>query len=293
MTKMQFLFRTLLVASLSMFLLSLLAGCGRPREEESYNTPPPAPQKKEPSLFKTVAEADAKIDYLEKHIKGLKDYEKEQMKIGIINDVKDFQTNHAVKLDSKPTYEEEKDLAYEQVKGTQKEIARIEKELANAKKEKNKLTNQSKGCFLPDALVQMEDGSFKPFAEVVPGDMVMTYDIGFEKQVSRPVVELYSVESNHLYTINGELETTGGERLLSQDGWKEVSDLKQGDFVHIDGNMLEIVSIEYKNVEHRLHNMQVNDTHNFYVSTASGIKYLVHNSSGHGGGGGGGAGGSK
>jgi len=288
MMKMQFLFRTLLAASLCVSLLLVLEGCGRredPNIGPSYSAP--SPQKTTPPLFTTVEEANSKIDYLQKQIKGLKEFEKQEMKEGATNDIKDTLTNHAVKLDGQPTHEDFKTHHYEQAAGAQKEIVQLEKQLANAQKEKDKLASQSKGCFLPDTLVQMEDGSFKPFIEIVPGDMVMTYDIGFDKQVSRPVMELYSVQSNHLYTINGEFETTGGERLLSQDGWKEVSNLKQGDVVHVNGNMLEILSIEYKKVEHRLHNMQVSDTHNFYVSTSNGTKYLVHNSGGGGGGGGG------
>lgn len=289
MMKMQFLIRILL-ASLCVSLLLILEGCGGRGGDEaaslnrdSFNNAP-SPPKLEPPLFATVEEADSKINYLQKHIKDLKDFEKQEMKNGAINDINDTLTNHAVKLDGQPTYEDLRNQHYEQVAGTQKEIVQLEKQLATAQKEKDKLTSQSKGCFLPDALVQMENGTFKPLVEIVPGDMVMTYDIGLDKQVSRPVVELYSVQSNHLYTINGEFETTGGERLLSQDGWKEVSNLRQGDVVHVNGNMLEIRSIEYQNVEHRLHNMQVSDTHNFYVSTLNGTKYLVHNSGGGGGG---------
>jgi hypothetical protein len=137
----------------------------------------------------------------------------------------------------------------------------------------------------------MEDGSFKPFLQIVPGDMVLTYDIGYDTLVSRPVVEVYAVDANHLYTINGEFMTTGGERLLTRNGWKKVRDLKKGDAVHVDGRMVEIDRIAYDRVNQTLHNMQVEGTHNFYVVTASGAKYLVHNTSGGGGGGSGGGGG--
>jgi len=190
-----------------MSLLLVLEGCGKKEESDigpKYSAP--SPEKTNPPLFTTVQEADSKIDYLQKHIKGLKEFEKQEMKEGATNDIKDTLTNHAVKLDGQPTHEDLKNHHYEQAASAQKEIVQLEKQLANAQKEKDKLTSQSRGCFLPDTLVQMEDVSFKPFIEISPGDMVMTYDIGFDKQVSRPVVELYSVLSNHLYTINGELK---------------------------------------------------------------------------------------
>lgn len=171
---------------------------------------------------------------------------------------------------------------------TENDIVRNKKAIGSLKKQKKALTAESVGCFLPDALVQMGDGSFKPFVNVMPGDKVMSYDIGYDKQVSRSVVKLYSVESNHLYKINDEFETTGGERLLTQDGWKEINSLKKGDIIHVNGEMIEIFAIEFNRTNHRLHNMQVDNTHNFYVSTANGTRYLVHNCDGGGGGSGGG-----
>jgi len=237
-------------------------------------------------MFNSVEEADKKIDYLEKHIRDLGEFETEQRKIGVIYDVKHANTFGAVKLDGHPTYEDLANQHYDQAAATEKEIARLKKQLAKAKQEKAEMQKQSQGCFLPETLVQMGDGSFKPFARLQTGDEVMTYDIGYETQVVRPVISLYSVESNHLYTINNELKTTGGERLLSQDGWKEVSRLKKGDTVHIDGQMIEILSIDYQRLNRTLHNIQVQGTHNFYVAVPSGSRYLVHNSGGGGGGGG-------
>ena len=100
-----------------------------------------------------------------------------------------------------------------------------------------------------------------------------------------------------MYTINGQLISTGGERLLSQDGWKKISNLKKGDSIHLNGSMMTIKSIDYSRVNRTLYNIQVADTHNFYVITPDGSNYLVHNTSGgsggSGGGGGGGGGGSK
>lgn len=285
-------FRLMLLFVLGIILTLYLQGCAPKGERGFFPVKPmatpadPPPKKVDPPLFESVEEADKKITYLEKHIKDLSEYEIQQRSLGVINDVKDANTFHAVKLDGHPTYEDLANHHYGQAAATEKEIVQLKKQLGKAKSERASLLSQSNGCFLAETLLQMEDGSFKPFAKIQTGDKVMTYDIGFEKMVSRPVVELYSVEANHLYTINGELKTTGGERLLSQDGWKEVSRLSKGDVVHINGNMVEVFSIEYQRQKQTLHNMQVDDTHNFYVATADGTKYLVHNTGGGGGGGG-------
>ena len=255
------------------------------------NTPPPKVADSPLPAPRTIQEVDAEIDRLEKHIDGLGEYEKEQRKIAVINDVANYKSRGWTKGDSNPSYEEVADLAYEQAAATQKEIQRLKRQLSKTQKEKQAILSQSTGCFLPDALVKMKDGSFKPFEQIVPGDKVLTYDIGYDTPVSRPVVEIYAVDANHLYTINGEFMTTGGERLLTRNGWKKVRDLKKGDAVHVDGRMVEIDSIAYHRVNQTLHNMQVEGTHNFYVVTASGAKYLVHNTGGGGGGGSGGGGG--
>jgi hypothetical protein len=238
------------------------------------DSPPPAPR--------SLEEVDAEIDRLEKHIDGLSEYEKDQRKIGVINEVANYKSRGWTKGDSKPSYEEVADLAYEQAAATQKEVRRLKRQLSKTQKQKQDILSQSAGCFTPDALVKMEDGSFRPFLRIAPGDKVLTYDIGYDTLVSRPVVEIYAVDANHLYTINGEFMTTGGERLLTRDGWKKVRDLKEGESIHVDGRMVEIDRIAYDRVNQTLHNMQVEGTHNFYVVTASGAKYLVHNSGGGG-----------
>jgi hypothetical protein len=201
----------------------------------------------------------------------------------VINQVAHEKSRGWTKGDGKPSDEDLANQAYEQAAATQKEIERLKRKLTKTQQEKQAILSQSTGCFAPDALVKMEDGSFKPFVQIVPGDKVLTYDIGYDTLVSRPVVEVYAVDANHRYTINGEFMTTGGERLLTRNGWKKVRDLKEGESIHVDGRMIEIDRIAYDRVNQTLHNMQVEGTHNFYVVTASGAKYLVHNSSGGGG----------
>ena len=264
-------------------MLFLLTGCyGGPsiNNEVIAKYQPKPPQK--------VEEIDAEIGKIKQHIDELSKYETQQRQIAVINSVADYKSRSWTKGDSQPSYEEVADRANAQVAGTEKEIQRLERQVAKLEKEKQTILSESTGCFPPDALVKMEDGTFKAFKDIAPGEAVQTFDIGDERVVSRPVVERYQVDANHLYTINGELMTTGGERLLTPTGWKRVRDLVKGDAVHVDGRMVEIVSIDFQRIDTPLYNLQVADTHNFYVVTANGRRYLVHNTGGGGGGGGGG-----
>jgi hypothetical protein len=224
------------------------------------------------------------IRVLETHIAGLKGYAKEQNQLGAMQATRHFQTSGYVKLDSHPTFEEVADTAYAQAAGTEAEIQRLEKRLVKMKSQRDEILGISAGCFPPESLVKLEDGTFKPFAAILPGDRVLTYDIGYDRPVGKPVLEVYAVEANHLFTINDALITTAGERVLSQDGWKTVYDLKPGDRVHVDGRMVAVERIAFGRVQRTLYNLQVADTHNFYVVTAAGEAYLVHNSGGGGGG---------
>ena len=166
-------------------------------------------------------------------------------------------------------------------------LERMDKKAQKLARDRDKALSQSAGCFPADAMVLMEDGSTRRFADLRPGDMVMTYDIGYDTVDSRPVLEIYTFDSDHLYTINNHLMTTGGERLLTKNGWKEVNRLKVGEFVLMDQEMVEIISINYKALKLKVYNLHVADTHNFYASTKDSGNYLVHNSCGGGGGGGG------
>ena len=271
-------------------ILLFLLGCTTSGPTSGPVNLPPVNETPSASL-RSVKEVQQEIDRTRQHIEDLSKYETQQRQIGVINDVENDRTRGWVKLDGEPTYEDLANQAYAQAAATEKEIQHLEREVAKLEKEKQAILSQSTGCFPPDAQVKMEDGSAKPFKDITPGDRVLTYDIGYDTVVGRPVVGRYRVEANHLYTINGDLRTTGGERLLTATGWKRVRDLEKGDMVHVDGHMVAIVSIDCQRLSTPLYNLQVADTHNFYVVTASGRHYLVHNTSGGGSGGGGGGGG--
>ena len=283
--------------TLSLFVVLLLsygiAGCSL-----GYNPPAEPPAKKNTLTPyngpdpKTVEECDEFIEKQTKHIDDLEEFIAEQTKINVIYSLENEKSRGWMKGDGNE-HGDIADQAQEQIVATQREIDRIKGDVASVKRKKDELEKKKFGCFPANTMVQLGDGTYKSFADIAPGDMVMSYDIGYEKPVSRPVVEVYTVKGNHLYAINGEIFTTSSERFLSQNGWKETSMLKVGDRIHVEGKMLEIKTITYERVDQVLYNMQIKDTHNFYIATKEGRKYLVHNSSDSGGGGGGGGGGGK
>jgi len=163
-----------------------------------------------------------------------------------------------------------------------KKLAQAEKMTTEVQAARASAAQESTGCFPRDIRVVMADGTVKPIAKVKEGDRVMTYDIGYDKTAGKTVLRAYSVKSNHLYTINGDFKTTGGERLLTPSGWKPLSSLGRQDFVHVNGRMTGVETIDYQRVELTTYNLEVDDTHNFYIQTQCGHSYLVHNGGGGG-----------
>lgn len=282
MKKTLVLQRTILVLVFGLALV-LQGSCLTGPSPSSTLPPPPAAESPPPTSHDSSTEQiDKDIAELERKIEDTRD------------DVRKFQTESIMALEEHIKLNgwirgvgdiEDPALGQHQrananVRAGEMQMEQLKRKLAAKEEEKKAALNQSTGCFPPDTLVQMADGSAKPFSLVRPGDLVMTYDIGYQQPVGRTVVSLYTVDANHLYTINNELATTGGERLLSQDGWKKISNLKVGDRVHVDGCMIEVTRIDYHRKEIHLHNMQVDDTHNFYIATDRGSRYLVHNSGG-------------
>jgi len=242
-----------------------------------------------------IAKVDRKIQQLETKIRGtrddinqmvLEDFEVKQQLRNRVNFP--YSTDYAMTGGQNPGDSNMGRVVRitQNLEAARKVLDQQQKELEKLTKQKQSLQQQSMGCFPAQTLVVMADGSTRPFDQVRVGDVVQTYDIGYEKSVARKVVDVYQVDGNHLYQINGELRTSGGERLLSQDGWRPVRNLRVGDSVHVGGRMVQIERIELSRDSQRLYNMQVADTHNFFVAMPGLGTVLVHNSGGGGGGGG-------
>jgi hypothetical protein len=151
-------------------------------------------------------------------------------------------------------------------------IEREERKIILLTQEKTRILNQQKNsCFPGETLVLTEKGRLKPIEQVKPGDRVMTFDIGAQADIPKPVLHTYKSSNNHYYLIN--------------NAWKKILHLKQGDKIHTSQGLETIHSlvVQYEPLE--VHNLHVEGSHTFYVVGEDEKLYLVHNTGGGGGGG--------
>ena len=173
----------------------------------------------------------------------------------------------------------------------QGDITAAEKDITNRKRrieslmqEKSRIENQErKSCFPTETRVLTGDGRLMPIQQIKPGDTVMTYDIGTRTDIPKPVLETYKDANNHYYLINQAVKATAFERFLTPEGWKQVLLLKKGDRILTRHGFETIQSLVVKNGPLEVYNLQVADSHTFYVVGEGEGHYLVHNTGGGGG----------
>lgn len=80
------------------------------------------------------------------------------------------------------------------------------------------------GCFAPDTLILMADGSAKEIRDIKAGDLVKGYDFENGKASDVRVEMTYVVIRDHYFVINGGLEVTAEHPLYAKKfGWEDVS----------------------------------------------------------------------
>ena len=131
-------------------------------------------------------------------------------------------------------------------------------------------------CFAYNTNVVMADGSLKRIIDVQVGDRVMAFVEQTGKMISRQVTAKYRGDADHYYFINGALKVVPPHPFLKTNGeWVAIGELKIGDKLKgIDG-VAEIKSIEKIKFDHRIYNIHVEDSHNFFVTAFGKDYYLV------------------
>ena len=169
------------------------------------------------------------------------------------------------------------------------ELSDIDKEIVTTQGQIDYETQQvNKSCFPEETQVLLANNEYKPISAIKVGDSVLTYDIGKDAITSSPVKQIFISDNNHYYMINGKIQATAYERLLTSKGWKKIRDLEIGETV-FNGNFYEpVTSVDLKEVDLTVYNLNIESSHNFFVSLDGESPLLVHNSGGGGGGGGGG-----
>ena len=167
-------------------------------------------------------------------------------------------------------------------------VNRNNRKLETINNKKKKLIDESKKtCFPENTKVVMHDGSLKSIDTITQGDKVMIYDIAEDSIGISSVNEKFIDKNNHMYILNNSIQATSYERFLTQDGWKRMGNLSITDSVFNGNSFIGIDSISKVKKDLTVYNLNINATHNFFVSYGNDNEwFLIHNSSDHGGGGG-------
>jgi len=166
-------------------------------------------------------------------------------------------------------------------------INQVEHKGASIQVKMDKILNEStKTCFPKNTKVVMFDGSLKDIDTIVKGDKVMIYDIANDVISESTVNKKFINTNNHLYIINDNIKTTSYERFLTKDGWKRTHDLSTKDSIFDGNSFVKVDSIYKVKKDLTVYNLNINSTHNFFVSSKDNDEwFLIHNCGGEGGGG--------
>lgn len=152
-----------------------------------------------------------------------------------------------------------------------------------------------KSCFPKETQILLSDGTFKEIGALNKGDTVTVYDIANDSITVSQINDIMIDTNNHYYVLNNDTKATAYERFLTKDGWKRIRNIQKGDEIFNGNSYEKVVSIEKIIVNDKVYNLNIENNHNFFVSSDGTTQMLVHNSPSGGGGssGGGSSGGSK
>lgn len=138
-------------------------------------------------------------------------------------------------------------------------------------------------CFVAGTKVYLKNGFKKNIEDVVVGDIVLSYNENTKQNEYSEVIEtmVHNVREN-IYSIfvgNDVVRSTGIHKFyIKRDGkieWISADNLVVGDLVLLsNGEFCNISKIEYKIESTAVFNLEVSNTHNYYVGENS---ILVHN----------------
>jgi len=133
-------------------------------------------------------------------------------------------------------------------------------------------------CFPAGTSVHTEHG-IKNIEDIQIGDWVWAYDEDTDTLALQPVVDIMQNESDHtisLYTETEVIETTAMHPFYTEEGWKDASELKEGDKILTkEQEKVEIKKVEYNYEPKKVFNFEVANFHTYFVGL---LAWLVHNS---------------
>jgi hypothetical protein len=137
--------------------------------------------------------------------------------------------------------------------------------------------NTINACFSGETLILTGEGALKRIKDVRVGDTVMAYDIGRDKRVPKKVLKKSENHVEYCFLINASLRAASGERFLTTEGWKRVDYLKKGDQLLYGMESRTVDSIEKIPGRLKVYNLNVEDSHTFFVISGKNTEFIVHN----------------
>lgn len=133
-------------------------------------------------------------------------------------------------------------------------------------------------CFPAGTPVHTEYG-IKNIEDILIGDQVWAYDEDTDTIALQPVTDLIINESDHTISIHTEaevIETTAIHPFYTEEGWKDASELEQGDQILTkDLTKITVEKTEYSYEPKKVYNFTVAHFHTYFVGL---LAWLVHNS---------------
>ena len=137
------------------------------------------------------------------------------------------------------------------------------------------------GCFTGETPILMADGSYKPMAEVAPGDQVLTFASDTDHTLVKSAVDhIYVHDVSDYLIVNGKLHVTGVHRVFTQRGWITASELTTNDSL-LDANAQWVKVTQIQPVQLpvgetvRVYNLQITTYHTYIAGNV-----WVHNQKG-------------
>lgn len=162
-----------------------------------------------------------------------------------------------------------------------KTAAKNADEVADFANASYKNLKNTKPCFLAGTPIQTVD-KLTPIEELKIGDKVKSYDFNTGKTVIGTVSQLFQNWTENVYEIHTEedlIKTTGRHLfwIENENKWVAAKDLRpQMSLKSFNGTFFDIQKIVKQPETHDTYNFEVDDYHNYFVSS---LGLLVHNSS--------------
>jgi Pretoxin HINT domain len=135
------------------------------------------------------------------------------------------------------------------------------------------------GCFAAGTMVTMGDGSLRAIELLLPGDLVLSYDVTYMQPVVTRVSRVFVHASKApIYVINGALRVTGNHPMFANGMWVPAAKLTRGDVLLADEDFrtFTITSIAVAPAEAHVYNIEVESGHGFFVAGAmAGMKTMM------------------